>query len=187
MSEKLLKKMHHMIRAITEEEFFIVGGAVRDTLYGVEPKDYDCILCVGPDLSDNLSFRLIQELESHFLTMGFGTNVYQSYGQREHPDDSYETDNPTSFQAMFHGCMKVAMGNCQVDILLSKATYPSEHVQRHDCNMNMVWFNGNRICWEHGGAAAKVDHLTFQHGVCEERIKRMTLKFNDLTTVPPKL
>lgn len=181
MSEKLLKKMHHMIRAITEEEFFIVGGAVRDTLYGVEPKDYDCILCVGPHMSASESFHLIQELESRFLTMGFGTNVYQSYGQCEHADDSFTEVNPTSFQAMFHGCMKVAMGNCQVDILLSKESYPSEHVQRHDCNMNMVWFNGNRICWEHGGDTAKVEELDFHPDVCQDRRDRMEDKYITLT------
>lgn len=175
MDIKLLKQMHHIIRDITEEEFFIVGGAVRDTLYGFKPKDYDFVLCLGSDYGDSNAHVLIEELSRIFAVLNINTKVYQSYGV-----NMGEEVNPTSFQAMFYSCMKVEMRNCQVDLLLSKANYISEHVQRHDCNMNMVWFDGSRICWEHGGNEPKVDTLVFHPDVAPKRINRMDIRRHEL-------
>lgn len=170
MSIKLLKKIHCLVESVTGRTFYIAGGAVVDTLYGKEPKDYDMVLPLG-DVSDADAHSLIEELSREFAFLGFPTKVYQSYGQ-----NLGEEINDTSFQAMFYSCMKVDMGHCQLDILLSKEHYIQEHVQRHDCNMNMVWFNGQRICWEHGGNESKVERLEFREGVCDKRIQRMSRK-----------
>lgn len=175
MSIKLLKKIHHLVGSITGEKFYIVGGAVVDVLYGKEPKDYDMVLCLGDDLEDKIAHDIIEELSRQFSFLGFSTKVYQSYGV-----NLGEEINDTSFQSMFYSCMKVDMGHCQLDILLSKQYFIQEHVQRHDCNMNMVWFNGERICWEHGGSEAKVDRLEFREGVCDKRIARMDHKRHEL-------
>lgn len=175
MSLKLLKKIHHMVVAITGHTFYIVGGAVVDSLYGKEPKDYDMVLPLG-DVNDAYAHDLIEELSREFSFLGFSTKVYQSYGV-----NMGEEVNDTSFQSMFYSCMKVDMGHCQLDILLSKAHYIQEHVQRHDCNMNMVWYNGERICWEHGGNGPKVERLEFREGVCDARINRMDIKRHELT------
>lgn len=171
---KLLKQIHHTVRSITGKDFYIVGGAVVDTLYGKKPKDYDCVLpCYG--MSEAEAFALLERLSEAFGALGMKTKVYQSYGL-----NLGDTVDPTSFQAMFLGCMKVSMRNCELDILLSRSHHISEHVQQHDCNMNMVWFNGERICWEHGGDDAKVERLEFREGVSDERIKRMDLKRHNL-------
>lgn len=171
MSIKLLKKIHGLVRAVTDEEFFIAGGAARDTLYGVEPKDYDCVVCL-PEYDEVSAFYLLDSLSEKFSWMGAATKVYQSYGL-----NLGEEVNPTSFQAMFWGCMKVSLKHCELDILISKASTISEHVKRHDCNMNMVWFDGGEIKWEHGGNEAKVDRLEFRSGICDERIDRMVRKW----------
>ena len=174
MSIKILKQIHHTVQTITGYPFFIAGGAVRDTLYGVEPKDYDCVLCM-PDWSEEEAFHYLEDMSCRFNTLGATTKVYQSYGL-----NMGESVNPTSFQAMFLGCMKVQMKRCQLDILISRAPTLQEHVKKHDCNMNMVWFNGDRICWEHGGDTAKVDTLVFNPDVVEERVRRMDLKRHEL-------
>lgn len=174
MSIKLLKGIHCLVESITGHTFYIAGGAVVDSLYSKEPKDYDLVLCMG-DVEDTEAHHLIEGLSFKFSRLGFTTKVYQSYGI-----NMGEEVNDTSFQAMFYSCMKVQMGNCQLDILLSKANYIQEHVAKHDCNMNMVWFNGQRICWEHGGNEPKVDHLEFREGVCDERILRMDRKRHQL-------
>lgn len=174
MSIKLLKKIHCLVESITGRTFYIAGGAVVDSLYGKEPKDYDLVHCLG-DVDPVYAHVLIEELAHEFGFLGFSVKVYQSYGLT-----MGEAINDTAFQAMFYSCMKVDMGHCQLDILLSKANSIQEHVSKHDCNMNMVWFNGQRICWEHGGNEAKVDRLEFRDGVCDDRIRRMDKKRHEL-------
>lgn len=177
MSIKLLKKIHCLVESITDETFYIAGGAVVDSLYGKEPKDYDLVHCMGNSIGDEESeaHALIERLSCAFSNLGFSTKVYQSYGF-----NMGEEISDTSFQSMFHSCMKVQVGNCQLDILLSKAGCIREHVKRHDCNMNMVWFDGREIQWEHGGSEAKVDLLEFRDGVCDDRIRRMDRKRHQL-------
>lgn len=170
MSIKLLKKIHCTVETLTGYTFFIAGGAVVDTLYGKEPKDYDMVLPFG--MADEVeAHALIEELSSTFARFGFSTKVYQSYGL-----NMGEEVNDTEFQSMFFSCMKVQMGSCQLDILLSKHHDIISHVKHHDCNMNMVWFDGRAIQWEHGGVEAKVDCLEFREGVSDERINRMDIK-----------
>lgn len=174
MSIKLLKKIHCLVESITGETFYIAGGAVVDTLYGKTPKDYDLVLPLGM-ADDSEAHQCIESFSEVFSRLGCTTKVYQSYGI-----NMGEEINDTSFQAMFYSCMKVQMGNCQLDILLSKADCIEDHVKRHDCNMNMVWFDGREIQWEHGGSEPKVDVLEFREGVCDARINRMDIKRHNL-------
>lgn len=173
MSLGNLKSMHHLVREITGKPFFIAGGAVRDTLYGVIPKDYDCVLCLGNETHSE-AFTLMEKLSTAFRLEGLSTRIYHAYGVCTDPDEGIE---PNSFQDMFYTCMKVQMKHCQLDILLSKHNYMSEHVQQHDCNMNMVWFNGERICWEHGGNQPVVERLIFRDGISASRQNRMHEKY----------
>lgn len=171
MSIIKLKGIHHLVKEITGRSFFIAGGAVVDTLYGKKPKDYDLVLpCHG--MSEEDAFHYLKSLSVMFSHQGFSTKVYQSYGL-----SLGESVDPRSFQANFLGCMKVNLNNAQLDILLSKHMYMSEHVMHHDCNMNMVWFNGNRICWEHGGDEPKVSELIFCDNIPEDRKERMRKKW----------
>ncbi len=175
MSIKLLKKIHCLVEAITGETFFIAGGAVVDSLYGVEPKDYDLVLPLG-FASDAEVHQCIESFSEAFSRLGFSTKVYQSYGT-----NMGEEINDTEFQAMFYSCMKVQMGNWQLDLLISKHHDIISHVKHHDCNMNMVWFDGRAIQWEHGGVEAKVERLEFREGVCDKRINRMDIKRHKLS------
>ena len=174
MYTKLLKKVHCMVESITGEKFYIAGGAVVDALYNRKPKDYDMVLC-EPNMSEREAFHFLEALSERFEWIGCSTKIYQSYNL-----NIGEEVNPTSFQAMFLGCMKVNMANCQLDILISKAPAMTEHVLKHDCNMNMVWFNGERICWEHGGNTPYVTELVFNPDVCDARINRMGTKRHEL-------
>lgn len=174
MSIKLLKKVHNLVGGVTGHNFSIVGGAVRDSLYGVEPKDYDCVLCT-PDMDEQKAFAFLEELSEYFAIIGGKTYIYQSYGLNLDVDV-----NPDSFQAMFLGCMKVNLCNCSLDILLSRAKTIKEHVLKHDCNMNMVWFDGKEIRWEHDGKEPKVDMLQFNFNVSDERINYMDIKRHNL-------
>lgn len=175
---KSLIKINHMLNSIVGEEVTLVGGCVRDTLYGVTPKDYDAVICMG-DSSESYCHGMIEDIAYRFRALDFKVELYQSYGLHEG-----EVINPTSFQAMFYSCLKVTMKNCQVDILLSKADTIEEHVKRHDCNMNMVWFDleSKQIKWCHDGNQPKCETLQFVPDVCNERIGRMYNKWLQLNS-----
>lgn len=171
MSIKQLKGIHHLVKAITEENFFIAGGAVVDSLYGKEPKDYDLVL-PAYDMNEVEAFHFLESLSERFSRLGYKTKVYQSYGL-----NLGEAVDPCSFQSCFLGCMKVSMQNCQLDILLSRFPDIRTHVLHHDCNMNMVWFDGNGICWEHGELTPTVSKLIFCDNIPEDRKERMRKKW----------
>lgn len=170
----MLKKVYNLVYGVTGLQFFPAGGAVRDALYGKEPKDYDMVLPVG-SLSDEAAHAIIETVARDFNNIGCSTAVYQSYGI-----NLGEEINPTSFQAMFLSCMKVSMKHCQLDLLLSKSQTIQEHVKKHDCNMNMVWFDGKDIRWEHGGITPYVPVLEFNPDVCDKRIAYMDKKRHEL-------
>lgn len=178
MNLSMLKSIHSIVKGVSEETFYIAGGAVVDTLYGKEPKDYDLVL---PTFGWNEmeAFHFLEELSSRFSSLGFNTKVYQSYGLNLGDEVDFRL-----FQANFLGCMKVQMNNCQLYILISKYLCMTEHVLHHDCNMNMVWFNGDRICWEHGGNTPEVSELLFCDNIPEERKSRMIKKWEILHGKP---
>lgn len=171
MSIRMLKGIHGIVKGITEEDFFIAGGAVVDSLYGKEPKDYDLVI-PGHGMCELETFIFLEELSKRFAALGFNTKVYQSYGL-----NMGEQVVPRSFQANFLGCMKVSMNNCQLDILVSKHPDIRTHVLHHDCNMNMVWFDGKDISWAHSGDGPKVSELIFCDNIPEDRKVRMRNKW----------
>lgn len=174
--QKKLQGLTTYIRGITGEEFTLVGGCVRDALYNVPAKDYDAVLCVG-DICESEAFELSELISARFSRLGLNTQVYQSYGQIEG-----NPVNPTSFQAMFLSCIKVFTPHGDLDILLSNSENISQHVQKHDCNMNMVWWDSDKVdtMWVHDGDSAKVDYIQFNPDVCGARISVMTHKFHKL-------
>lgn len=174
LNTKMLKKVYNLVYGITGLQFFPVGGAVRDALYGVTPKDYDMVLPVG-SMAESQAHGIMETISEDMAILGFSTKLYQSYGINL----GYEI-NPTSFQAMFLSCMEVKMRNCQLDLLLSKSETIQDHVRKHDCNMNMVWFDGKDIKWEHGGITPFVPVLEFNPNVCDSRINYMDKKRHEL-------
>nr|DAP74219.1 MAG TPA: Nucleotidyltransferase [Caudoviricetes sp.] len=170
----MLKKVYNLVYSVTGLQFFPAGGAVRDALYGKEPKDYDMVLPVG-NICWSQAFQIMEDAAKDLRNIGCGVMIYQSYGM-----ESGEEINHTSFQAMFLSCMKVSMKHCQLDLLLSKSPTIQDHVKKHDCNMNMVWFDGKDIRWEHGGVTPYVPVLEFNKDVCDKRIQYMDKKRHEL-------
>lgn len=171
MSIKQLVAIHSLVKGVAGEGFFIAGGAVVDALYGKEPKDYDLVL-TGHGMCEVETFHYLKSLSVKFGHLGFNTKVYQSYGL-----SLGGVVDPRSFQANFLGCMKVSMNNCQLDILVSRHPDMRTHVLHHDCNMNLVWFDGKAIRWEHGGDEPKISELVFMDNIPEDRKERMRKKW----------
>lgn len=51
-----LKELNTMAEAVGGRKVFLVGGAVRDLLLGKEPKDFDFVTNLAPDLVDGFGF-----------------------------------------------------------------------------------------------------------------------------------
>lgn len=165
-----LLSIQNDIRKLTSFDFTLVGGCVRDTMYGAEPKDYDAVICMG-DVYDLAGVLAEMESISRGLSRaGFKSEIYQAYGIKrgeEIPQDS--------FQNMFLGCMKVNLYGNDVDLLFSKYETIEEHVSHHDCNMNMCWLR------EDGTIEGQIhDTLEFNGVINPARVVRMTNKFNQL-------
>ena len=170
MNTSVLLDIQNDIRKLTGFDFTLVGGCVRDTMYGAEPKDYDAVRCMGDSYDFADVFLEMVYLSKELSLAGFKSKVYQSYGigfGEEVPQDS--------FQNMFLGCMKVSLYGYDVDLLFSKYETIEEHVSHHDCNMNMCWLR------EDGTIEGQVhDTLEFNGVINPARVERMTNKFNQL-------
>lgn len=79
LNTKMLKKVYNLVYGITGLQFYPVGGAVRDILYGVTPKDYDMVLPVG-SMVDSQAHGIMENISKEMAIMGFSTKLYQSYG-----------------------------------------------------------------------------------------------------------
>lgn len=164
-----------MLRSITGLEYvYLAGGCVRDTLYGVIPKDYDAIV-IGYECIVEV-FHKMKEISSALSQIGIKSEVYQAYGVadgRELP--------PGSFSECFLGCMKIHLTYygmpIEVDLLFSVKDTIGEHIKLHDCNANMVYLDddGNII-------GERVSKLEFRDGIDPERVRYMTEKWNLLQT-----
>ena len=72
MNLNTLEEIYKSIRKIfPTEEFYLVGGCVRDTLLGKEPKDFDVATSMTPDYME----QKLKEAGRHVWTQGkkFGT------------------------------------------------------------------------------------------------------------------
>ena len=168
MNTSGLLSIQNDIRKLTGFDFTLVGGCVRDTMYGAEPKDYDAVVCMCKyydyvDVYDDM--HIISRALSR---AGFKSEIYQAYGIKlgeEIPQDS--------FQNVFLGCMKVNLYGHDVDLLFSKYESIEEHVSHHDCNMNMCWLR------EDGAIEGQIhDTLEFNGVINPARVERMTNKFH---------
>ena len=168
MNTSVLLSIQTDIRKLTGFDFTLVGGCVRDTMYGAEPKDYDAVLCMGDSYDFADVFLEMEYLSKELSRAGFKSKLYQAYGialGEEVPQDS--------FQDMFLGCMKVNLYGNDVDLLFSKYESIEEHVSRHDCNMNMCWLR------EDGTIEGQMHNtLEFNGVINPARVERMTNKFH---------
>lgn len=165
MQANVLCAIESAIMTVINTEGFLAGGCVRDTLYGVEPKDYDfVILDRGWNHAD--VFEYMSSLSNRLSCLSIKSEVYQAYEQA----------NSSSFSNMFYGCMKVHFDFGEVDILFSVFKDIDVHVANHDCNMNECYLGEDGII-----VGERVSELKFIPGVSEERQLYMRHKFDRLS------
>lgn len=168
-----LRDIQTTIRGITGVDYTLIGGCVRDTQWGVSPKDYDAALCLGPDLSDAEAFLIIEEHAMAFRGIGATVTVYMAYGQGFNLETGARLHKEADrFTLAFYACLKVTMPNRdEYDILLSRMGSIAELVATHDCNVNMVYLTAD------GASQSMPDTLEFSEGIRQERIEYMQHKF----------
>ena len=169
-----LINLQNLLRNLTGQRVNLAGGCIRDTLYGVVPKDYDAIV-LGYDCVVE-TFHVMSGISRVLDDMGIKSEVYKAYGVAESRELA-----PGAFSESFLGCMKIHLTfggvPCDVDLLFSVADTMEEHVQLHDCNANMVYLDddGNIV-------GDRVSKLEFRDGIDPERVRYMTEKWNLLQT-----
>lgn len=169
-----LSAIDAVIHLTLNTEGFLAGGCVRDTIYGVEPKDYDfVILDRGWDHAD--VFEHMSLLSNRLSRQGIRSEVYQAYEQANSGELS-------SFQKMFYGCMKVYFPFGEVDVLYSTFNDIDVHVANHDCNLNECYLGKDGVV-----VGERVARLVFIKGVSYERKRYMSHKFDHLSNGAARL
>lgn len=172
-----LAGLQHLLREITGYEGHLAGGCVRDTLQGINPKDYDFVITQLANETDSCVFGCMSDISESVSELSLGrSEIFQAYG---------EGDCNSDFTQMFKGCMKLTLTHTcsatneqhtfNVDVLFSNYPTIEEHIEQHDCNANMVYLNdaGEIV-------GSKVDELIFLAGICPERIRYMTEKWSNM-------
>ena len=161
-----------MVANLTGIEGWLVGGCVRDTLVGEEPRDYDyAIIC--PDYTDKEAFQLLEAISVHLATNGVASTVQGAYGQGT--IGYFSTDymsKVNNFKGKWLWHLSFEHGGTKVDVLTTNYNM-RRLLARFDCNMNRVYFDhqAQRIV----GSFPKV--LLFNENVPSERRAYMSSKF----------
>lgn len=127
------------------------GGAARDTLHGVRPKDYDFVVMVGGEMA----FEAGQE--SPYFVQAFVENY---------------NDMPSS---AISWVLKYDFDGLQVDLIkyIDPLTTPEEVVEHFDCTLNMVWFDSNGIVRQHARYPKFKDEPVYMLPLCDNVDARM--------------
>lgn len=171
-----LNILQALIQGMTGCEFILAGGCVRDTLHGVQPKDYDAVLCIGPDTTPDEVFYLCTIISERLNSLDWDSEVYQAYGLNE-GEQIAEGD----FRQTFLECIKTTRPNGdKIDLLFSRAPSIDKHVLLHDCNLNMVWLAPDTARGYGGPDLPAKEGLVFRSGICPERVQYITDKMKSL-------
>ena len=161
-----------MVASLIGVEGWLVGGCVRDTLSGEEPRDYDyAIIC--PDYTDAEAFRLLEAISVRLSIQGVASAVHGAYGQGsvgDFPTDYVSKVN--NFKDKWLGHLAFEHLGTKVDVLITG--YKMQQLLKYfDCNMNRVYFDHRtqRIV----GSFPTV--LEFNENVPSERRAYMSSKF----------
>ena len=120
---------------------YLAGGCVRDTLMGVEPKDYDVVVVLPSYMQDyRVSFSEVERYALDWRELGAAVTVYEAYGL----SDGVSIE-PGTFSDRLWCCLKVEYIGITMDFLYTKAPDIETHVKRHDCNLNQVYFKDGAI------------------------------------------
>ena len=171
-----LQKVLSLI-SMSDLEFphYLAGGCVRDTLMGVEPKDYDVVVVLPEHMqSYEASFAHVYDYAHHWRELGATATVYEAYGLV----DGTPVD-PCSFSDRLWCCLKVECMGIIMDFLYTKSLDIETHIAGHDCNINQVYFDGCTIV---GSIPDKLEWVTgevlrpgrkeYMQGKFDEYIKR---------------
>lgn len=113
-------------------ELLVAGGACRDILVGVEPKDYDVLVDIR-DYSYEAAFTYMSRWASNMRTSGIGVDVYEAYGHVSNPENH--------FNRMYNLCAKVVLlDGTLLDLLFVKETLLGT-VASFDSNVNRVYYD----------------------------------------------
>ena len=161
-----------MVANLVGVEGWLVGGCVRDTLSGEEPRDYDyAIIC--PDYTDAEAFQLLAAISARLSFQGVASAMHGAYGQGSVGDCSTDyTSKVNNFKDKWLGHLAFEHQGTKVDVLIT--SYQMQQLLKYfDCNMNRVYFNHctQRIV----GSFPQV--LLFNANVPSERQAYMSGKF----------
>lgn len=111
----------------------IAGGAVRDELYGLTPKDYD--FCI-PSKGRKDMIALASELAKKF-------DVKVSLKSKSHYHNSHNSQRLTTVWGMEIEGKKIDLIGHQEE---NDEDFANEVISKFDYAINMVYFNGSQIC-----------------------------------------
>ena len=150
---------------------YLAGGCVRDTLMGVEPKDYDVVVVLPPYMQDyRMSFREVERYALDWRELGAAVTVYEAYGL----SDGISIE-PGTFSDRLWCCLKVEFMGITMDFLYTKSPDIETHIKRHDCNLNQVYFKDGIV------VGSIPDHLEWNPAreVTQERKDYIQGKFDE--------
>lgn len=120
---------------------YLAGGCVRDTLMGVEPKDYDVVVILPSYMQDyRRAFSEVDRYALDWRELGAAVTVHEAYGI----SDGVSIE-PGTFSDRLWYCLKVEYMGITMDFLYTKAPDIEIHIKRHDCNLNQVYFKDGVI------------------------------------------
>ena len=171
-TRKRLVEIQAMVANLIGVEGWLVGGCVRDTLSGEEPRDYDyAIIC--PDYTDAEAFQLLEAISVRLSIQGVASAVHGAYGQGSVGDCATDyTSKVNNFKDKWLGHLAFEHQGTKVDVLIT--CYKMQQLLKYfDCNMNRVYFDHctKRIV----GNFPTV--LEFNENVPSERMEYMRGKF----------
>lgn len=115
-------------------ELLVVGGACRDILVGIEPKDYDILVDIRDD-SYEAAFAYMSRWASNISASNAGMEIAicEAYGHCSNPENH--------FNQTYNLCAKVVlMDGTLVDLLFVKGSLMGT-VASFDSNVNKVYYD----------------------------------------------
>ena len=115
-------------------ELLVAGGACRDILVGIEPKDYDILVDIR-DYSYEAAFEYMSKWASNISASNVGKEIVicEAYGHANIPKND--------FNQRYNLCAKVVLQDgTHVDLLFVKGTLLGT-VASFDSNVNKVYYD----------------------------------------------
>lgn len=145
---------------------YLVGGAVRDTVYGRKPKDYDLAVLARRNDSPERIFSEMETFCSRMSQKGIKTEIFQAY-----------EGSAGSFDERIQGLVKVYNGDVTIDVMWRTEESIYDVLSSFDFNFNQFFISETDASVIHGAAPAHLKQLRFD--VAPERIEYINNKWNE--------